>query len=191
MGTELCPLCCGQLRGKKIHCPPHCPSLAAHKQYQEKRIIQKKQAFSEDVLHDERLSWLSLHIEAPLKIQAEKNPAFADRDAILALEYAKDKVEEGKPKLLIPHDERRPQNEVGEAVLQSLNECRYQRKIVLLQEIEGYKKEDKLKCLENVILGVKALAKGNLQGRNYLQDLISRFTRVKQLSQQKKIISPP
>ena len=143
------------------------------------------------MLHDERLSWLSLHIQAPLKIQAEKDPTFADRDAILALEYAKDKVEEGKPKLLIPHDERRPQNEVGEAILQSLNECRYQRKIVLPQEIESYKKEDKLKCLENVILGVKALAKGNLQGRDYLQDLISRFSRIKELSQQKKIISPP
>lgn len=190
LGNDLCPLCCGLLREKKIHCPSRCPFLIRHKPYQEKRVIEKKQIFSEDILQDERLGWLALNIEAPLKEYGEKSPAFSDRDAILALEYAKEKVAKGKSTLVLLKEEEKPKNDVGEAIFQSIEQCHYQRKIILPRDLETYKKEEKLKCLENVIVAVKYMAKGNLEGRNYIQDLIRRFARIKELSQQKRIFSP-
>jgi len=190
LGNNLCPLCCGLLREKKIHCPADCHFLIRHKPYQEKKVIEKKQAFSEDILQDERLNWLTLNIEAPLEEYGEKSPAFADRDAILALEYAKQKVAKGKSALVLPKPDEKPKNDVGEAIFQSLEQCHYQRKIILPRDLETYKKEEKLKCLENVIAAVKYMAKGNLEGRNYTQNLIQRFSKIKALSQQKRILSP-
>ncbi|OGD37775.1 MAG: hypothetical protein A2V45_13230 [Candidatus Aminicenantes bacterium RBG_19FT_COMBO_58_17] len=189
LGSDLCPLCCGRLREKELHCPPGCPFLTQHKPYQENKIIQKKRTFSEDVLQDERLNWLILNIEAPLREYAGQNPAFTDKDAVLALEYAKDKVEKNRSRLLLSRDEGRVRNEVGEAILVILEQCRFQRKIIMLQDVERYTTEEKLKCLENVILGIKYLAHGRLAGRTYLQDLARRLDRLKEFSEQKKILT--
>ncbi len=189
LGTDVCSLCCGRLREKKLHCPPACPHLIQHKSYQESRIIQKKRVFSEDVLTDERLSWLSVHIEAPLKEYGEKRPDFTDKEVVFALEYAKDKIERERSKLIFAQDEETVRNDVGEAILQSIEKCRYERKIILPQEMAGYKKEEKLKCLENVILAVKLSSKGNLGGREYLQQLMQRFARLRQAVDEKKIVS--
>ncbi len=191
LGSDLCPLCCGRLREKELRCPPGCSYLSRHKPYQENRIIQKKRTFSEDVLQDERLNWLVLHIEAPLQEYAGRNPAFTDKDAILALEYAKDGVEKNRSRLLLSQDQGRIRNCVGEAILLSLEQCRFQRKIILLQEVERYSTEEKLKCLQNVMLGIKYLAGGNWAGRSYLQDLARRWDRLKESSDQKKIITRP
>lgn len=189
LGNDLCPLCCGILREKKIHCPAHCSFLIKHKPYQEKKIIEKKPAFSADILEDERLNWLTLNIEAPLKEYGEIDPAFSDRDAILALEYAGEKLEKGKSALVLPQENDKPRNDAGEAIFQSIEQCHYQRRIILLQGLETYQKDEKLKCLENVIVAVKYLAKKNLAGRNYIEDLSRRFARIKDASGQKKVIS--
>jgi hypothetical protein len=191
LGSGLCPLCCGLIREKRINCPSNCPFLSRHKPYQESKIIHKRQAFSEDVAQNERLLWLTLHIEAPIKEYADKNPAFVDKDALLALDYAKAKIEKGKSKLVLPEGENSPKNEAGEAIFQSIEGCRYQRAIILPQEIEIYKKEEKLACLDNVILGLKYLAKDGLNGRTYIGDLIDRFAKLKELSHQKRLITPP
>jgi hypothetical protein len=190
LGNDLCPLCCGLLREKKIHCLANCPFLIKHKPYQEMKVIEKKPAFFEDVLQDERLNWLSFNIEAPLLEYIERKPGFTDKDAILALDYAKGKVEKGKSALVLPKKEEKPKNDAGEAIFQSIEQCHYQRKIVLPQDLETYKKDEKLKCLENVIAAVKYGARGNLQGRNYLQDLSRRFAKLKDASDQKRIIEP-
>ena len=189
LGSDLCPLCCGRLREKDVHCPTACPFLTQHKSYQENKVIQKKGKFSEDVSLDERLSWLVLHIEAPLLEYAQRNPSFSDRDAVLALEYAKDRVEKNRSRLLLAGEEDRIKNEVGEAILLSLEQCRFQKKIILLQDLERYTSEEKLKCLDNVILMIKYLAGKSIGGRNYLQDLGRRLDRLKELSAQKKIIT--
>jgi hypothetical protein len=189
LGTGICSLCCGQLREKKLHCPPACPHLLQHKPYQEDRVIQKKQAFSEDVLADERLSWLSIHIEAPLKEYAEKQPDFTDREAVIALEYAKEKIERDRSMLLLSRGEDTIRNDAGEAILRSVEQCRFERQIILPREMAGYKKEEKLKCLENVILAVKISSKGDLAGRTYLRQLVQRFGRLKEAAEEKKIVS--
>jgi hypothetical protein len=190
LGSRLCPLCCGLLREKKISCPSGCPFLARHKPYQQRKVIEKKQTFSEDILQDERLSWLVLNIEGSLKEYTDKNPRVTDRDAILALEYAAEKVEKGKSTLVLPRGEETSASEFGEAVFQSIEQTRYQRKIILPQGLETYQKEEKLKCLANVVAAIKYLAASNLEGQAYIRDLSRRFARLKEISRQKKILSP-
>jgi hypothetical protein len=189
LGADLCPLCCGLLREKSFYCPPRCPHLARHRPYQEKKIIQKKQTFSQDIVDDERLRWLILNIEASLQAAAA-DPDYSDKDAILALEYAKEKVEKGKPRLLVSEDPGRPRNELGEAVYLAVEQSRYERQIILPQAVQAYQKEEKVKCLEQVILAVKHTARTNLGSRTYLEELNRRFARLKDSSPSKKIISP-
>ncbi|MEW5900816.1 MAG: hypothetical protein AB1715_05080 [Acidobacteriota bacterium] len=189
LGSDLCPLCCGLWREKKIHCPSGCTFLTRHKPYQENRIIRKKQASSGEIAPDERLSWLILHIEAPLQGASEKSPAFTDREAILALEYAKARVEKSRPRLLVSAASEEIKNPVGEAVWESLEKCRYQKTLILPQTIGAYTTEEKLKCLDNVISAVKHLTGGRLEGRNYLQELGRRFARLEKSSPRQQIIT--
>jgi hypothetical protein len=189
LGAELCTLCCGRLRQKELRCPPACPFLAEHKLYQENKIIQKKGTFGEGIQTDERLNWLALNTEVPVREYADRNPGFTDRDAILALEYAKDKVEKNRTRLLLPQKEGRVKNELGETILQSLEQCRFQRKIILLQDVERYSSEERLKCLDSIIRGIKYVTRGSLAGRMYLQDLARRLDRLKEFSDQNKIIT--
>lgn len=188
LGIDLCPLCCGLVREKKIHCPTTCVHLAQHKPYQERRIIDKKRTYPEDVLADERLTWLLLHIEASIATRAKKDPSFTDKQALLALEYAREKIEKGRSRLLLPPEKTSLQNEAGEAILESLENCRYERKIVLPSQMADYKKDEKLRCLDRVILDLKYVAAKDWEGRNYVDELTRRFSELKGLGQRKKII---
>lgn len=196
LGGYLCSLCCGLLREKKIHCLSNCTFLAKHKPYQEKKIIEKKHtSFSrgispdEDILNDEKMAWLAFHIEVPLKEYGEKKKSYTDKDALLSLKYVKEKFEKGEGLLYIPNEKIRPRNEIGEAIYQNIEKCRYEKKIILPGETDTYKKEEKIQCLERIILSVKFCAKDNFEGRNYIQQLITRFEKVKELSRQKKVVT--
>jgi hypothetical protein len=197
LGSGLCNLCCGLLREKEIHCPAHCPYLVHHRPYQEKRILEKKQvslsrkdSAENEAWNDERMQWLLFHIEAPLHELGSKNPAWTDREAVLALEYAKDKVEKGRSRLIVPGEDHKPKNQAGEAVLAAVDNCRYERQIILAGGLETYKKDEKVRALERIILTAKSLAKKNLEGRNYLQHVLDRFARFKDFSQKQKILTP-
>ena len=190
LGSSLCPLCCGKLREKELHCPPACPYLSIHRSYQEGRIIKKRRTLSEDVLNDERLAWLVLNIEAPLHSHGEKHPVFTDRDAILALEYAKGRLKESRHLILAGGEEGRVLNEAGDLVLRSLDQCRFQGKIILPQMLEAYTTEEKIKCLDNVILAVQHLSQGRLGERAYLEDLGRRLALLEKSPGSNKIITP-
>ncbi len=196
MDDLLCNLCCGLLREKEIHCPQTCTFLEKHGSYQEDRIIEKKQASApkrispeEDILKDERMAWLAFHIEAPLMEYAQRMKSFTDRDTLLSLEYARDKIEKDKSLLIVPDEGNKPKNVMGEAIYQSVERCRYEQKIIIPGAQDVYKKDEKIRCLERVMLSVQFLSKGNLRGRAYLEQLISRFSKLKKLSQQKQIIT--
>jgi len=197
LGEDLCSLCCGIIREKEIHCPSNCTYLVAHKPYQEKRILEKKETSlpknrtaEEDILKDERMAWLAFHAEAPLKLYGERKESFTDKEAIMALEYVKEKIVKGEKLIHVPGEDIKPKNEVGEAVYQSIEKCHYEKSIILPTEIQSYTQDEKLKCLERIILSAKYLAKGNFEGRNYIQELISRFDKIKELSLKKKMITP-
>ena len=175
LGADLCPLCCGLERGKSLRCPPACPHLARHRPYQERKIIQKKPQHGGEVPHDDRLDWLILNIEAGLERIAASIPGFTDRDAVLALEAAGDKIERARPSLLITEQPGRAGNDPGQLIFQGVERCRYEGKIVLPEPLQIYKKEEKLAGLEQVIQAIKRLAGNDLESRNYLENLAQRF----------------
>jgi hypothetical protein len=196
LGSDICNLCCGLLREKEIHCPPQCSYLAQHRPYQEKRVLEKKETprsrreiVKDDIASDDRMRWLLVNAEAPLKEFAEGNPALTDREAILALEYAKEKVEKGRGRLILPGEDHKPKNRLGEAVYKSVDNCRYERPIILTSSLETYKQEEKLRVLRREILTAKAVSEDNLEGRTYLQQIIDRFAKIKDLSQKQKVIT--
>lgn len=197
LGISLCSLCCGQIRQKEIHCPPDCPYLAKHLPYQEKRIIEKKMTPSrqpaykkENILEDERLAWLALHIETPIKEYGEKDPSFSDKEALLALEYARERVEKEKSLFFMPEEKGIPQNDLGDAIYQMIEKCHYEGRVVLTGSPNKYTKEEKLKVLDGIIGTLKAISRGEIGGRRYLQAVSERFSKIRTLSRQKKIISP-
>ena len=195
--SDLCSLCCGIVRDKEIHCPPSCPFLTRHKPYQEKRIVEKttpppfKSGLpQDDLLRDERMAWLALHIEAPFVEYGHKVPSFTDADVIVALEYAKDKLKKARSLILIPGETHQPKNEIGEAVYTNMESCRYEQAVILAGGQEGYETEEKLRCLDRVVLAVKAWARNNYQGRGYIEHLFERFAKIEEQSRGTKIIPP-
>jgi hypothetical protein len=197
LDQPICSLCCGQLREKEIHCPPSCSFLAQHKPYQDQRILDKKQAeriktfaHETDILSDERLAWLVFNIEVPIAQFAGQASTLVDKDALLALEYAREKVEKGQGLLIVPDVGLQSKNELGEAIFQSLEQCRYEKKIILPGAVQTYKKEEKVRCLDRVIFAVKQISGDNIRSQSYLQQLIERLAKLNELSQQPKIITP-
>jgi len=196
LGQSICSLCCGLLREKEIHCPSHCTYLVQHKPYQQDKFIEKKQKQAaarsfpeEDILRDERLAWLAFQVEMTIKALADKTKSIQDKDALLALEYAKDKLEKGKGILLLIDQKPGPQNELGEAIYRTIQDCRYEKKIILPDEQMAYTLEEKIKCADRLILAIQSFVQGNFEGRNYLAKLDERFSRLKKISDQKKILT--
>ena len=195
LGSRLCNLCCGRLREKELHCPPVCPHLSRHKPYQERRVLERvpsrfpsKRSAEDDVLKDERLAWLVIQLEAPLAQIAERAPSLTDGQILPALEFARDKIDKGKGLLVIPGASRKPANELGEAVFAASEGARWEAPILLTTGLESYSREEKLRCLDRIILSVRLAAKGNPDGRTYLLDLAGRFARLRNLPHKSRII---
>jgi hypothetical protein len=184
------------MREKEVHCPISCPFLSKHKSYQEKRIVEKNPASqrpsaleSEDLLKDERLAWLAFHIETPIKEYAEKIPSFNDREALLALEYVRDKIQKGRGLVILPDETIKPKNDLGEAMYNMIERCRFEGRIIMTGKPQTYSQQDKLNVLDRIIEVVKHLARGNLEGHAYIQVVMERFTKMKDLSRQKKVLT--
>jgi hypothetical protein len=196
LGSLICPVCCGTHRGREIACPASCRFPAEHKPYQDRRTLDRKSSAPapagsrDDLLRDERLAWLAIHIEAPIRELAERDPRFTDGDAILALEYAKDKLTRGRGRLILPGEDRKPSNAAGEAVFQILETCRYNRAVILVGAAEGYTAEEKLRVLDRVIQAAKSWTGGEFGGRTYLERLREQFARLQDMSRPSKIIAP-
>jgi hypothetical protein len=136
------------------------------------------------------MAWLALHIEAPLMEYGKKAPSVTDADAIVALEYAKDKLEKGRSLVLIPGETHTPRNEIGEAVLTSMESCRYEQTVILAGGTGGYKTEEKVRCLDRVILAAKTWARKDYHGRGYIEHLFEQFARLEEQSRSTKILTP-
>ncbi len=196
LGSRLCNLCCGRLREKELHCPPACPHLARHKPYQEKRVLERvpvrfprSPRAEDDVLKDERLAWLVLQLEAPLAQISERSPSLTDGQALLALEYARAKVDKGKGLLIIPGESRKPSNELGEAVFAASERARWEAPVLLTSGLESYGREEKLRCLDRIIDSVRLRVRSAPDGRAYLDDLVDRFARIRGLTPKNRILA--
>jgi hypothetical protein len=195
LGNGLCSLCCGILRNKEIHCPLSCVFLSRHKPYQEKRILERRlpgrtrDPFAEDdLVKDERLAWLAFQIESPVRIFAERAPGLTDKDILLAVEYARAKTEKGRSLIVLPGDNLKPKNELGEAVLQAVDSARWRAPVILSSGLENYKKEEKLRCLDRTIGTIRFLMQDDPGGQRYIRNLVERFARLRDAAQDNKLI---
>jgi hypothetical protein len=183
------------LRLKEVHCPTSCAYLSRHKPYQEKRVMDRSPSrpprsgpAKDDVLKDERLAWLVFQLEAPVAIIAERSPALTDGPILLALEYARDKIAKGKGLLIVPGESRKPGDELGEAIFAASERARWEAPVLLASGMESFNREEKLRCLDRIILSVRLSAKRDPDGRAYLLDLAARFARLRSLSQKSRLI---
>jgi hypothetical protein len=197
LGSGLCPLCCGELRDREVACPPRCPHRELHKPYQDRRAAERPvepavppESSGEDVLRDERLSWLALHAEAPLLERARTRPDFTDADAVAALEYAREKAAKGGGLIVIPGRERAPVNEAGEAVRRSLDACRYEASVILSGAREGYIGEEKIRVLDVLIPAARSFARRSPGGRIYLERLAAQFSALDAGQGKNRIVAP-
>lgn len=195
LGQSICSLCCGKIRDKEVHCPAGCPYLSKHRSYQEKRIVEKRHpspempdSRKEDPLKEERMAWLAFHIEMPVLELAEKRTAFMDREVLLAMEYAREKMEKGGGRIFLPHEPLKPQNELGEAMIRAMDRCRFERRVILTGEPAAYSQDEKLKVLNRIIAGLKQLAGDNLEGNAYIRAVRERFAKMQNISQQQKLL---
>ena len=180
-------MCCGSLRGKKINCPADCVFLTKHKPYQDKRFIEKESTstqetlfLEQDILQDERLAWLVFNIENTL-MEAWKNKGISDKDILFSLNYVREKIEKEKSLLILmdSREPKEPKNDLGEAVFHAIENCRFEKRIILPGEYQKYTKEEKIKCLDRTILMVNYYMGEEFNQRNYLNQLMQRFSRIK------------
>ncbi|MFC2163490.1 hypothetical protein ACFLT2_00675 [Acidobacteriota bacterium] len=197
LGKAICNLCCGLHRQKEIQCPPTCSFLAKHKPYQDKRTLEKKHSSrpspppsGEDILSDERLAWLAFNIEVPIGRMAERDSSMTDGDALFALDYVRSKLEKESSLVIMAENNVTPKNELGEAIFQSVEQCRFEKKIIIPGELQTYKRDEKIKCLDRVIFAAKQFSGDDMGGRGYLQQLIDRFSKISELSRQQKLQIP-
>jgi hypothetical protein len=195
LGRLLCPVCCGQRRGREIACPPSCRFLAEHQPYQDRRTLERgsepspSDRSAQAVMGDERLAWLALNAEAPVREMAERDPRFTDGEAILALERAREKLGRGRSRLIVPGEERKPENAAAETILRSMDACRYDRAVILVGGSEGYTTEEKTRVLDVVIRAAKGWAGGEFGGRAYLDRLRDQFARLQTATPASRILA--
>lgn len=191
LGSELCSLCCGTLRERELHCPPSCRFLAEHKPYQEKRILERRvERAGRERRLDDRLSWLVFTVEASLRELARRIPGFMDRDAALAVAYAREKFERAQTILVLPGDARRPQHDTGEVVVRAVEDCRFRPGGFIAAGIETYTRDDRLAALDFVARAIQTTSGARAEGRVYLQSLADRFDEAQKASRDKKILTP-
>ncbi len=192
LGSDLCSLCCGTLRERELHCPTSCRYLSEHKPYQEKRTLERRpeapSAAGRERRVDERLSWLVFTAEAALWELARLRPGFTDRDAALAVAYAREKAARARSVLIVPGESHGPKSEAGEAVLRAVEACRYRPAGLITSTDESYPQEDRLLALDLVARTIHQSA--GAEGRVYIQSLAKRFDEVRTASRAKKILMP-
>lgn len=192
LGTNICPLCCGKLRGKEINCPQDCPYLDKHSSYQEKRFMDHGDNSplppSQDILRDERLAWLVLHAEIPVFEFARRDAQLRDRDVWLALEYAHRNLEKQRAVFVLTQNRLDTPNPLGEAILKNMDVCSYQKRIILPGESLSYSTNEKMKAIERVRLSVRTAAGRTLSGRSYLEQLFIRIAKLQTASSQTRIV---
>lgn len=195
-GIILCSLCCGRLREKKIDCPSACSFLDRHKAYQEKREFEQRNSSvpfplspEEDILADERMAWLALHAEVTFMTAAEKDSSLTDKDVQAALDYALSQIEKRRAIILTSQRDTGPSNEIGEAIIRSLNQCRYEKKIILPDDHLAYSDEEQVKCLERIKLSLLHISKDRPSGRRYIDTVRERFAQIRSLAQADPFLS--
>jgi hypothetical protein len=196
LGSEICSLCCGSIREKDVRCPPGCEHLAQHAPYQEQRVLERREGASapagarREGPPDERSAWLLFTIEATLHEIAARNPGFADRDALLACDYARDKLAKGERRLILPGESLRGGDAAGEALAAAASRCRFQRTALISDTEAPYAVGEQTAAFDVVIRTIRAIAGDRWEGRTFLSRLEERFGRMRGRGGSSNLITP-
>lgn len=185
--AELCQLCCGELRQKKINCPPSCPYLQ-HQAYQEQRKWQKLKAEPKEILKDEKLAWLVAQIEMAIHQLAQRQIINRDQEVFRLLSLAWDKIAASEKIILLPEEAMMKKASPEEALVNFINQVRYEKGLMISLASTSYKREEKLKCLEALMGLIHEITGGNLNGRIYLEDLARRAEKAQKEKTQKILL---
>lgn len=187
--VELCQLCCGEIRQKRVNCPSSCPYLH-HQTYQEQRKWQKFKGQPKQTLTEERLAWLAAQIEMALHQIAQQQKEFNDRDAFRILNYARDKIATSDQRIILPEEKIEGKHNPGEVIVELINRARFEKGLVLSVSSSGYSREEKVRCLEALMGLIYEITGGNFSGRIYLEDLAKRAAKAQKDQRSQKIIIP-
>ncbi len=174
LGGALCPLCCGTFREREIPCPSSCPHLSAHKPYQARRVMERTAAEPRKESRpgrplDERMAWLVMHLETVLVQMGRSDARFTDKDAVLALDYARDKLAKPSSVLVLPGTSPRSANAAGETLLRVLETTRFEKGSVLTTGTESYSPAERLAAVDRVLLSIRNVSGESPAGRDFLK----------------------
>lgn len=187
--AELCQLCCGEIRQKRVNCPSSCIYLQ-HQVYQEQRKWQKFKEQPRPNLTDERLAWLAAQIEMALHRIAQQQRDFTDRDAFRILNYARDKIASSDKRIILPEEKIEGKHNFGEMIVDLINQARFEKGLLLSVSSPGYSREEKIKCLDFLMGLIYKTTGGNLSQKIYLKDLAQRAEKAQKEQSGQKIIVP-
>lgn len=187
--AELCQLCCGEIRQKRVNCPSSCPYLQ-HQTYQEQRKWQRFRGQPRQNLTEERLAWLAAQIEMALHQVYQQQKKFNDRDAFRILNYARDKIAAGDKRIILPEEKIEGKDNLGEVMVDLINKARFEKGLVLSVSSSGYSREEKIRCLDALMGLIYEITGGDLSRQIYLEDLAKRAEKAKKEQGSQKIIVP-
>lgn len=185
--AELCQLCCGELRQKKINCPSSCPYLQ-HQSYQEQRKWQKLKSEPKEIFKDEKLAWLVGQIEMAIHQLAQQKILNRDQEVFRLLSSVWDKIAASDKIILLLEETIMKKNSLEDTLINFINQARYEKGLMISLASTGYKKEEKLKSLEALMGLIYEVTGGDLSGRIYLDDLARRAAKVQKEKKQKILL---
>ncbi len=187
--AELCQLCCGEIRQKRINCPSSCPYLK-HQTYQEQRKWEKFKGQAKETLSDEKLAWLAAQIEMALYQIAKHQRDFNDYEAFRILSNARDKIAAGDKRIILPKEKIEEKTNPADLIIELINKARYEKGLLLSVPSSGYSREEKLRCLDALMGIIYEITGGDFNQQIYLKDLARRAERAKKEQRSQKIIVP-
>ena len=105
-----------------------------------------------------------------------------DRDAHAALLHARKQLEQRSSLLLLTDSRIAPPDPLGEAVIKSMEGCRYEKKIILPGETLSYSAAEMIKVLDRLLISLRAAAGTDLSGTRYLEQMAARMADLRRTS---------
>jgi hypothetical protein len=197
LSGSICPLCCGIYREKEIDCPDSCIYLRKHRSYQEKKDwmkqVERKDEIRkkyDEIYGDEKMAWLAFNIEKTIKIYADSNSSLNDRKVIKSLEYTLNKIKREKILVGVTKEEIEEKNELGEIIYGVLENIKSPQRLIVPEAERLYRKEEKIKCLENLIALAKLFSMGELDRRNFIERIGKRVEEIFERKKDIRLVTP-
>jgi len=183
--SEICNLCCGELREKNVPCPLICPYLNKHQTYQEQKKARQKSEETPQLPDNheqlQRVEYLIFNLEVNILKLHKIQPGLTDSLIHEAINYCIRELQKGRSRLIIPGEASGPVNQLGKYFLEVLDKSRLDRQIFIPGEQLSLETEEKMRALSILKSYIQRFSKDEKEN-GYLRDLMSRFEKLTQKS---------